>query len=59
MNALKAFIKPFEAPQRSIKIKIYLDFLSLSGIGTGRGNGSFMIYQFEKLHNGKEVISSK
>ena len=27
MKALKAFIKPFEAPQRSVKIKIQLNFL--------------------------------
>ena len=26
MKALKAFIKPFEAPQRSVKIKIQLNF---------------------------------
>ena len=26
MGALKAFINPFEAPQRSVQIKIYLDF---------------------------------
>ena len=26
MKALKAFIKPFEAPQRSVKIKIEVDF---------------------------------
>ena len=28
MKALKAFIKPFEAPQRNVKIKIYVSFLS-------------------------------
>ena len=28
MKAFKAFIKPFEAPQRSIKIKIQLKFFS-------------------------------
>ena len=33
-RTFKAFIKPFEAPQRSLKIKINLIF-SLSGIGTG------------------------
>ena len=33
MKALKAFIKPFEAPQRSVKIKIELNFFTLSGIG--------------------------
>ena len=26
MKALRAFIKPFEAPQRSVKIKIELNF---------------------------------
>ena len=36
MKFLKAFIKPFEAPQRSEKIKIKVNFLSLCGIGTGR-----------------------
>ena len=30
------FIKPFEAPQRSVKIKISLNFLSSSGIGMER-----------------------
>ena len=29
MKALKAFIKPFEAPQRSVKIKINLIFISI------------------------------
>ena len=38
MKALKAFIKPFEATQRSVKIKIELNFFSSSGIGTGRVN---------------------
>ena len=36
MKAFKAFIKPFEAPQRSAKIKIELNFFSSAGIGTGR-----------------------
>ena len=36
MKASKAFIKPFEAPQRSVKIKILLNFFSSFGIGTGR-----------------------
>ena len=31
MKAFKAFIKPFEAPQRSAKIKIYVNFFFLSG----------------------------
>ena len=34
MKALKAFIKLFEAPQRSVKILIYLNFFTFSGIGT-------------------------
>ena len=38
MNAFKAFIKLFEAPQRSAKIKIQLNFFTLSGIGTLRAN---------------------
>ena len=29
MKALKAFLKPFEVPQRSVKIKIYLIFISI------------------------------
>ena len=36
MKAFKAFIKPFEAPRKSVKIKIQLNFFSSSGIGTGR-----------------------
>ena len=36
MKAFKAFIKPFEAPQRSAKIKSEVNFFSSSGIGTGR-----------------------
>ena len=31
-----AFIKPFEALQGSVKIKIKINFLSSSRIGTGR-----------------------
>ena len=33
MKAFETFIKPFEAPQRSVKIKIQLNFFTLSGIG--------------------------
>ena len=36
MKALKAFIKAFEATQRSVKIKIYLNFFTLFWIGTLR-----------------------
>ena len=38
MKAIKAFLKPFEEPQRSVKIKIELFFFSSSEIGTGRVN---------------------
>ena len=38
MKALKAFIKPFEAHQRSLKIKIWVNFLLLFEIGTGSVN---------------------
>ena len=57
MNALKTFIKPFEARQRSVKIKIQLNFFSSSGIGTGRvkklqdmsRNRRFLINEVEKI----------
>ena len=29
-------IKPFEAPQKSVEVKFYVDFFSSSGIKTGR-----------------------
>ena len=44
---LEVFIKPFEAPQISVKIKIQVNFLSSSGIGTGRINKlkyNFIVY---------------
>ena len=51
MKALKAFIKPIEAPQRSVKIKIQLIFSSLSGIGTGRVNTKiFLQLTIRNLH---------
>ena len=34
MKSFKAFIKPLEAPQRRMKIKIELHFFTLSGTGT-------------------------
>ena len=33
MKAFKALIKPYEAPQESVKMKIYVIFFSSSGIG--------------------------
>ena len=38
MKAFKAFIKSFEPPQRSVIIKILVNFFSSSGIGAGRVN---------------------
>ena len=35
---MKAFIEPFEAPQKSVKIKIHDNFFPSSGIETGRVN---------------------
>ena len=33
-GALKGFMKAFKAPQRSVKINIYVNFFSSPGIGT-------------------------
>ena len=47
MKAFKALIKPFEAPQRRVKIKILLNFFSLSGIVTGKVNFRyFVVFHF-------------
>ena len=45
MKAFKAFIKPFEAPQRSVKIKIQVKFVSSSGIGTGKVNNMWSVFK--------------
>ena len=37
MKISKTFIKPFEVPQRSVKIKTQVNVLSSSGIKTGKG----------------------
>ena len=50
MKAFEAFRKPFEAPQRSEKIKIYVNFFSLSGITNTDPSGStpaLLDYQLE------------
>ena len=36
MKALKAFIKPYEAPQRCVKLKFNLSFISTQLSETGR-----------------------
>ena len=43
MKAFKAFIKPIEVPQRSVKIKIKLILLSLTGIGTKRVKKAYFL----------------
>ena len=57
-------LKPFEAPQRSAKIKISVNFLSSFGIGTGRVNiralhGIYVIKMW--LHEGiaKDSLNSR
>ena len=47
MKAFKAFTKPFEAPQRNVKIKIQANFFSLPGIGTERVNVLCLNYPTE------------
>ena len=45
MKAFNAYIKPFEAPQRSVKIKIQVNFFFLSGIRTLRVIVVFILVQ--------------
>ena len=47
MKTFKVFIKPFEASQRSVKIKILLNFFTLPGIGPFRvKKGAFFSFLF-------------
>ena len=46
MKALKAFIKLFESPQRSVEIKLQVNFLSSSGIGPVRVNTLVLVIPF-------------
>ena len=59
MKAFKAFIKPFEAPQRSVKIKIYLNFLSSSGIGTGRVKMMIIYISFRRYLKKNDLNTTK
>ena len=54
MVALKAFIKPFEAPQRSVKIKISVNSFFSSGIGKGGLKQGTTIY----FLNGNKIEST-
>ena len=54
MKVLKTFIKPFEAPQRIVKIKV--NFLSLSGIRTGRVRGKEPDRLKDRFHTWNNVI---
>ena len=49
MKTLKAFIKPFEAPQRSVKIKIWVNFFFLPGIRTLKSLAYFLLIGLGKL----------
>ena len=52
MKAFKTFIKPFEAPQKSVKIKISVNFFSSFRIRMGRvKKGAESISDFSKLAN--------
>ena len=63
MKAFKVFTKPFESPQRSVKMKVLLNFFTLSGIGTLRVNGESLfnvnvMYTFIFLKNISKVIAA-
>ena len=46
IKVFKAFIKPFEAPQRSVKIRIKLIFSRRPGLGQKQLMGSWAITHF-------------
>ena len=54
MKTFKAFIKPFEAPQSSVKMKISLNFFTLSGIGTLRVNNAASDWPIQ--HNPENIL---
>ena len=54
-KAFKTFIKSFQAPKSSVKIKIVVNFLSLSGIGAGRVKILWLISS-RKIIRYQEVI---
>ena len=53
MKAFKAFIKPFEAPQKSLEIKILVNFLYSPRIRTGRINTASSLYSLRMTHQNK------
>ena len=48
-KALNAFIKPLQAPQGSMKIKIWVNFLTSSEIGTGKVNTPLQLLTWTRL----------
>ena len=48
-KALNAFLKPLQAPQGSMKIKIWVNFLTSSGIGTGKVNTLLKLLTWTRL----------
>ena len=53
---LKVFIKPFEAPQRSVKIKIYVNFFSSSRIGAGRVKAKYVFVLVDDSSEHKKAM---
>ena len=70
MKAFKAFIKRFEIPQRRIKIKISVNFVSSCGIGGGRVNyfivswkrhvphGDIQFFMFSSVPSNLKIVTS-
>ena len=56
MKAFKAFIKPCEAPQRSVKIKISVNFFPSSGIRVGRVNCDMFVTRLPISKNRRENV---
>ena len=46
---LHSFIKPFEVPQRSVEIKIYVNSFYLSGIWAGRANDNLPSFSNKQI----------
>ena len=55
----KVFIKPFEAPQRSVKIKVLVNFFSSSGIGTGRVKNAIRFASNTLMSNLISIVPKK
>ena len=56
MKVFKAFLKPFEAPQRSVKIKIYINFCFNITFWNTRGEIGENIQYYVAVYNLYDVI---